>query len=115
MVTGTVCGTPLYMAPEVTEAKTYGSKADMYSFGLMMWEMWFGEGASRELSCMSAEKVSRLIGEKCCQGNGHVPPTEWVKLMSSCWDSDPCVRKTATESKALIMEMKQKYAKKGQR
>lgn len=111
MITGTVCGTPLYMAPEVKEAKTYDSRADMYSFGLMMWEMWFGEKVSRDLSYMSAEKVSRRVGEKCRRGN-HVPPTEWVELMSSCWNHDPCVRRTATESKALIIEMKQKYAKK---
>ena len=43
-ITGTYCGTPLYMAPEISpEKKIYDTKVDMYSFGLMMWEMWFGE------------------------------------------------------------------------
>ena len=38
-ITGTVCGTPLYMAPEVMEGKLHSAAVDIYSFGLMMWEM----------------------------------------------------------------------------
>lgn len=33
------CGTPIYMAPEVMEESSYTSKADIYSFGLIMYEV----------------------------------------------------------------------------
>ncbi|KAJ7392761.1 hypothetical protein OS493_010416 [Desmophyllum pertusum] len=48
-ITETVCGTILYMAPEVHDRKSYDTKMDMYSFGLMMWEMWFGKRVFSEL------------------------------------------------------------------
>ena len=39
-VTGTFCGTILYMAPEVLSSKPYGPSADMFSIGIIMWEIW---------------------------------------------------------------------------
>ena len=39
----TIGGTPLYMAPEVREGKLHNEKADLYSFGTIMWELWYGE------------------------------------------------------------------------
>ena len=41
-ITGTVMGSFLYMAPEVFHSKLYDYKADIYSFGIILWEMWFG-------------------------------------------------------------------------
>ena len=32
-------GTPLYMAPEVLEGSAYNSKADVFSFGVLLWEI----------------------------------------------------------------------------
>ena len=105
-ITGTRCGTELYMAPEVRQGKVYDSKADMYSFGLMMWEMWFGERALGTLSSLSPDRVSRQIEDK---GNDYEwcnpPPANWIKLMASSWDSDPCLRRTAKESGNLIEEI----------
>ena len=42
-ITGTLCGTPLYMAPEVFKKMQYDQKADMFGFGMMMWELWYGK------------------------------------------------------------------------
>ena len=111
MITGSRLGTPLYMAPEVKEGKIYDSKADIHSFGIMMWEMWFGERASPQLSCMSTDEVSREIEREDRWESGHLPPTEWIELMTSCWALDPCNRPSATESKSRIMELKRSHAK----
>ena len=110
MITGARLGTPLYMAPEVHKGKTYDSKADLYSFGIMMWEMWFGKRASPQLSCMSTDEVSREIERENRQERGNVPPTEWIELMTSCWELEPSNRPSATESKSRIIELKQNYA-----
>lgn len=38
----TQCGTPFYMAPEVLKMGEYGFKADMYSLGVIMFQMLTG-------------------------------------------------------------------------
>lgn len=38
----TLCGSPLYMAPEVLSERQYDSHADLWSLGVMMFEMLVG-------------------------------------------------------------------------
>ncbi|AYV85101.1 MAG: putative serine threonine-protein kinase [Satyrvirus sp.] len=38
----TICGSPLYMAPELIFENKYNSKADLWSFGIIMYQMLFG-------------------------------------------------------------------------
>ena len=97
------------MAPEISpEQKIYDSKVDMYSFGLMMWEMWFGEIVPSKPFCRSQDEVTRQIEVKKqeLKGRRYSPPAKWIELMVSLWESDPCVRKTAMESQVLIKEIK---------
>ena len=35
----TICGTPYYMAPEVTQGQRYGPKADIFALGIALYEM----------------------------------------------------------------------------
>ena len=112
-ITGTYCGSPWYMAPEISrENRIYDSKVDMYSFGLMMWEMWFGEIVRPEPISCSQDEVTRQINERKQRAEGrggtrHPPPTKWIELMVCLWNAEPCVRKTVMESKELVKEVKQ--------
>jgi serine/threonine protein kinase len=38
----TICGSPIYMGPEILFNKEYNSKADLWSFGIIMYEMLYG-------------------------------------------------------------------------
>jgi serine/threonine-protein kinase ULK/ATG1 len=38
----TLCGTPLYMAPEILKSQRYNAKADLWSVGTILWEMVTG-------------------------------------------------------------------------
>ena len=76
-----------------------------------MWEMWFGERVPSEPISCSQEEVIRQINEKKQRSEGrggtrYPPPTEWIELMVCLWNAEPCARKTATESKELMKEVK---------
>lgn len=38
----TICGSPIYMAPELLVDMKYNTKADMWSFGVIMYELLYG-------------------------------------------------------------------------
>ena len=38
----TLCGSPLYMAPEIIKHKSYNNKSDMWSFGIIVYQMLTG-------------------------------------------------------------------------
>ena len=112
----------LYMAPEVFEGKSYDTKVDMYSFGLMMWEMWFGKQAFSELICLnlSREEFRRRIKDENYRpqtptSDGRFtpnpPPAQWTEIMESCWQTEPSLRRTAIECKDCIKEIKHQYVK----
>ena len=96
-ITGTLAGTPAYIAPEVFHSNLYDSKADIYSFGIMLWEMWYGRQAFAEFKGTIAGFFS-LADKGYRPGDvkgERKPPSTWKQLMSRCWHGNPERRPSA--------------------
>jgi len=76
-------GTPHYMAPEVIHEDRYTEKADIYSLGIILWEILTGEIPYRGWNTIQiAMKVVQGIRPQFPE----LVPTELRELVASCWD-----------------------------
>ena len=108
-VTGTLAGTPVYIAPEVFRAKIYEFSADIYSLGIMLWEMWYGQPAFTNTTFTSLAEFFNLIVNEGCRpqldNNCRPPPPYWQELMMKCWETDPTKRPDAKECKEALTKL----------
>lgn len=80
-------GTFRWMAPEMMKHKTYGRKVDVYSFGLILWEMFSGSVPYEDLNPLQAafavfdKNVRPVIPISC--------PAPVRLLIEQCWASHP--------------------------
>mmetsp|Transcript_21063 Transcript_21063/g.45787 ORF Transcript_21063/g.45787 Transcript_21063/m.45787 type:complete len:731 (+) Transcript_21063:210-2402(+) len=99
-------GSLRYMAPEVAEGTPYNAAADVYSFGIILWEINSGkkpfEGLNRE-----------SFYEQVVHG-GERPPikSKWPEalsnLMQKCWDADMWNRPNFREILSALDDMVKK-------
>jgi serine/threonine protein kinase len=96
-------GSLRYMAPEVADALPYNHKADVYSYGIILWELHAGkkpfDGLNRE-----------LFYERVVHGGERPPmlkkwPEELKTLLTDCWSADIEVRPSFREIVNKIDEM----------
>ncbi|KAI8488737.1 hypothetical protein Bbelb_335200 [Branchiostoma belcheri] len=108
-ITGTLCGTPPYIAPEVLQEKRYGKPSDMYSFGILLWEMWYGEETphAKDFAIPRLKEFSKEImeGRRPDPNKEFSAPTEWKQLMIACWSTDPAMRPTADDCVMRLQEI----------
>ena len=111
-ITGTLAGTPVYVSPEVFHSKVYDSKADMYSFGIILWEMWYGRQAFAEFKGPMAlffSWVDEGYRPKAVEGSKK-PPDRWKQLVTRCWDRNPEQRPSAEICNQELTTLSQEVA-----
>ncbi len=105
--TNDIYGVIPYIAPEVLLGKQYTKAADIYSFGIIMWEMTSG------IPAFNKKPHDFDLALEICQGlrpeviEGTMP--EYAELMKRCWDSDPNKRPTVEELIKCFKEWQDKY------
>ncbi|EXX66198.1 Kic1p [Rhizophagus irregularis DAOM 197198w] len=100
-----------YMAPEILRGKPYTKAADIYSFGIIMWEFTSGIPAFNDRSHdfdLSLD-ICRGLRPKIVEGTLPV----YVRLMKRCWDSDPNKRPTTDELVEILSCWYDYYPKPG--
>ncbi len=86
-------GTFQWMAPEVIKKNSYTEKADIFSYGIILWELWVQEPPYKNIDRFEVAKSVATI-------KNYRPPIldvipESIKaLISACWDYNPDNRPT---------------------
>jgi len=83
-------GTPLWMAPEVMEFKEFNEKADVYSFGIVLWEF-----LTRQEPFANHKNYTKFKRAVCAGERPPIPPDcepSLRSLIEDCWTGVPANR-----------------------
>ncbi|RIA86647.1 kinase-like domain-containing protein [Glomus cerebriforme] len=92
-----------YVAPEVFEGKCYNKASNIYSLGMIMWELMTGRRPFWDQS-HDADLINKII-------DGFRPPITtnapegYIELMKECWNSDPKIRPGSGEVSKRIFKI----------
>ena len=84
------CGTYQWMAPEVVRGHSYTEKADVYSFGINLWEIYTRQIPYNQMVPIQAAVAVMNKGLRP-ELPAHTPPT-YRTLVHECWDQNPNLR-----------------------
>nr|GEX11226.1 serine-threonine/tyrosine-protein kinase catalytic domain-containing protein [Tanacetum cinerariifolium] len=96
-------GTYRWMAPEVIEHRPYNHKADVFSFGIVLWEL-----LTRKLPYANLTPLQAAIG---VVQKGLRPPIpkqahpDIVGLLEQCWQQDPSLRPEFSEIITILLNL----------
>ena len=102
-----MCGSPRYMAPEVMGGKGYSYKADVYSFGIILYELCSLQHAYDDLGKYGndMEEFNRLVIGNMRPKLDMIACPRTKKLIEDCWNANPTQRPSFDEIYKEIIEI----------
>jgi len=82
----TFVGTPAYMSPELIANRDYNEKIDVYSFGILLWELFTGQVPFEGMNPLSLALAVREGFRPAIPPTGI--PNDVCQLMTACWHDD---------------------------
>ncbi|XP_076947772.1 serine/threonine-protein kinase STY13-like [Bidens hawaiensis] len=83
-------GTYRWMAPEMIQHRPYTQKVDVYSFGIVLWELITGMLPFQNMTAVQAAFAVVSKGVRPTIPNDCLPVLS--EIMTRCWDGNPDVR-----------------------
>ncbi|XP_074281537.1 uncharacterized protein LOC141606348 [Silene latifolia] len=102
-------GTPQWMAPEVLRNERSNEKSDLYSFGVILWELATRRIPWENLNAMQVIGAVGFMDERLDIPED-VDPT-WGSIIESCWRREPQSRPTFQELLVKLKDLQKQYAK----
>ncbi len=99
----TNAGTSSWMSPEVIKHSVYSKASDVWSFGVLLWELLTNEVPYKGIEPhrvqygVAMNKLQLPIPDSC--------PKMFAELIKSCWDVDPHRRLTFSEIIERLIEI----------
>ncbi|WCJ23309.1 protein kinase family protein [Euphorbia peplus] len=107
LTTKTGRGTPQWMAPEVLRNEPSDEKSDIYSFGVIMWELATEKIPWDNLNSMQVIGAVGFMNQRL-EIPKDVDP-QWSSIIESCWHSDPQSRPTFHELLDKFRDLQRQY------
>lgn len=103
-MTGTAMGTPQYMAPEQAEGRVVDARSDLYSLGVIVYEMLAGEVPFSDPSvpALLVKHIRELPAPPSTKKPGVPPALEAIAM--TCLEKDPARRFQTADAFAAALE-----------
>lgn len=85
-------GTLLWMAPEILRREAYDGQVDVYSFGIILYELVFRRAPFDDLDECSFQRTVSCGGRPEVQDAPGECPGDMIGLMQECWKQEPAAR-----------------------
>uniref|UniRef100_A0A5B7AT19 non-specific serine/threonine protein kinase n=1 Tax=Davidia involucrata TaxID=16924 RepID=A0A5B7AT19_DAVIN len=108
LTTKTGKGTPQWMAPEVLRNEPSDEKSDIYSYGVILWELATEKIPWDNLNSMQVIGAVGFMNQQL-EIPKDVDP-QWASIIESCWHGEPQCRPTFQELLEKLKDMQRQYA-----
>ncbi|XP_075997207.1 mitogen-activated protein kinase kinase kinase 10 [Genypterus blacodes] len=98
-------GTYAWMAPEVIKVSLFSKSSDVWSFGVLLWELLTGEVPYREIDALAVaygvamNKLTLPVPSTC--------PEPFAQLLGECWSPNPRSRPSFTSILRRLLAIEQ--------